>query len=48
LGIDISIGAVSQTPFPTTVFDLNQFGQSPVNILKTKLLCLPSTKKVLP
>jgi hypothetical protein len=39
---------VSQTPFPTTVFDLNQFGQSPVNILKIKLLCLPSTKKVLP
>jgi hypothetical protein len=38
---------VSQTPFPTTVFDLNQFGESSVNILKTKLLCLPSNKTVI-
>ena len=40
--------AVSKTPFPTTVFDLNQFGPSTVSILKTKMLCLPSNKKVLP
>jgi hypothetical protein len=37
----------TQTPFPPTVFDLNQFGSSPVAIVKTKLLCLPSDKTVI-
>jgi len=38
--------AVSPTPKKTPVFDKNQFGQGKVNVLKTRLLCLPSTKVV--
>ncbi len=38
--------AVSATPKKTPVFDQNQFGHGKVNILKTSLLCLPSTKVV--
>ncbi len=39
--------SVSKTPIRTPVFDLNQFGKATVNITKTNLLCLPSTKKVI-
>lgn len=38
---------VSQTPVKTPVFDLNQFGNGKVQIAKTSLLCLPSTKRVI-
>jgi len=38
--------AVSATPRKTPVFDQNQFGHGKVNVLKTSLLCLPSTKVV--
>jgi hypothetical protein len=37
---------VSPTPRKSPVFDKNQFGQGKVNILETRLLCLPSTKVV--
>jgi hypothetical protein len=37
---------VSQTPIKSPVWDENQFGTSPVNIISTKWLCLPSTKTV--
>ena len=40
--------AVSQTPKKTPVFDQNQFGHGRVNILRTSLLCLPSTKVLVP
>lgn len=38
---------VSQTPVITPVFDQNQFGTEKVNILRSRWLCLPSTKKVI-
>lgn len=38
---------VTQTPFPPMVFDQNQFGTAQVNLLKTNLLCLPSSKRVI-
>ena len=38
--------AVSATPRKNPVFDQNQFGRGKVNILRTSLLCLPSTKVV--
>ena len=38
---------VSSTPIRTPVFDLNQFGNGKVNITRTNLLCLPSTKTVI-
>ena len=34
---------VSKTPIITPVYDENQFGQGPVTIKKTTLLCLPTT-----
>lgn len=37
---------VSQTPIIRQVWDENQFGTSPVAILSTNSLCLPSTKTV--
>jgi hypothetical protein len=40
--------AVSQTPKKNPVYDQNQFGAGAVNILRTSLLCLPSTKIVIP
>jgi len=36
--------AVSATPRKTPVYDQNQFGRGKVNIIRTSLLCLPSTK----
>jgi hypothetical protein len=39
--------AVSPTPTKSPVFDQNQFGTGKVQIARTKLLCLPSTKKVI-
>jgi hypothetical protein len=38
---------VSKTPIITPVFDKNQFGNKPVNILQTATLCPPSTVKVI-
>jgi hypothetical protein len=38
---------VSQTPIMSPVFDQNQFGTEPVTIVRTRWLCLPSTKKVI-
>jgi len=37
---------VSTTPTKKTVYDQNQFGTGKVNILRSRLLCLPSTKVV--
>lgn len=37
----------SPTPIITPVFDQNQFGTEKINILRTRWLCLPSTKKVI-
>ena len=39
---------VTKTPLVPTVQDQNQFGASPVNITKTRFLCLPSFKKIIP
>ncbi len=38
--------AVSSTPTVSSVFDKNQFGTGKIHVLKTSLLCLPSTKVV--
>lgn len=38
---------VSPTPIITPVFDQNQFGTEPVKVLRSRWLCLPSTKKIL-
>lgn len=38
---------VSPTPIISPVFDQNQFGTEPIKILRTRWLCLPSTKKVI-
>ena len=38
---------VNQTPFPSGVWDQNQFGTGPVTLYRTVLLCLPSTKTVI-
>lgn len=38
---------VSPTPIISPVFDQNQFGTEAVKILRTRWLCLPSTKKVI-
>jgi hypothetical protein len=38
---------VTQTRFPPMVFDQNQFGTGQVDLLKTNLLCLPSSKRVI-
>jgi len=38
---------VSPTPFPSQVFDQNQFGTGVVTLIKTKLLCLPSFKQLI-
>jgi len=46
-GLHLLCFSVSRTPVISPVFDQNQFGQAPVNIVKTKYLCLPSTKQVL-
>jgi len=40
--------AVSSTPTVNSVFDKNQFGTGRVAIQKTTMLCLPSTKVVVP
>jgi hypothetical protein len=39
---------VSSTPTVNTVFDKNQFGTGKVAIHNTSMLCLPSTKVVVP
>ena len=40
--------AVSSTPTVKSVFDKNQFGTGKIRVAKTALLCLPSTKVVVP
>jgi hypothetical protein len=39
--------AVSATPRRKLVYDQNQFGAGKLNIAKTQLLCVPSTKTVI-
>ncbi len=39
--------SVTQTPFPPSVWDENQFGTSQINLDGTAVLCLPSTKVLL-
>jgi hypothetical protein len=39
--------AVSTTPIKNPVYDQNQFGTGKVNIRRSRLLCLPSTKVVI-
>ena len=37
---------VTKTPIRPRVWDQNQFGMSAITINNTRLLCLPSTKKL--